>query len=104
MSRYFVYILKCIDNSFYTGFTNDIERRLSEHNAGLNPNSYTHKRRPVELVFYEEFDNPDLAIEYEKKIKGWSRKKKQALIDENWEQLKELSECKNKTSHKLHKK
>lgn len=104
MSRYFVYILKCSDDSYYTGMTNDIERRLLEHENGFNHDSYTHSRRPVELVFYEEFDNPDLAIEYEKKIKGWSRKKKEALINENWDMLKKLSECRNSTSHKLYKK
>jgi len=104
VARYYVYILKCLDNSFYTGITNDLERRLTEHNTGRNPESYTYDKRPAELVFYEEFDNPDLAIEYEKKIKGWSHKKKQALIDENWELLKELSVCKNKSSHKFYKK
>jgi len=104
MAHYYVYILKCIDHSFYTGITNDLERRLTEHNAGRNPESYTYDKRPVELVFYEEFDNPYLAIEYEKKIKGWSHKKKQALIDKNWDLLQELSVCKNKSSHKYYKK
>ncbi len=104
MARYYVYILKCNDGSFYTGITNDLECRLNEHNAGINPEAYTFDRRPVELVFFEEFDTPVLAIEYEKKIKGWSHRKKQALIDENWDLLKELSVCKNKTSHKHYRK
>lgn len=104
MGRYYVYILKCSDSSYYTGITNDIERRLQEHENGNNHDSYTFSRRPVKLVFYEEFDNPDLAIEYEKKIKGWTRKKKEALINENWNDLKKLSECRNKTSHKFYKK
>jgi putative endonuclease len=101
---YFVYILKCVDNSYYTGFTNDLERRLAEHESGINPDCYTFQRRPIELVFYEEFDNPDLAIEYEKKIKGWTRKKKEALINGNWDILPSLSECRNSTSHKFYKK
>ncbi|MBA7553482.1 hypothetical protein ES705_46074 [subsurface metagenome] len=104
MARYYVYILKCTDGSYYTGITNDLERRFSEHSAGINPEFYTYKRRPVELVFYEEFDDPELAIEYEKKIKGWTRKKKEALINEDWDLLKELSVCKNETSHKLYNK
>jgi putative endonuclease len=83
--------------------TNDLERRIHEHTAGSYPGSYTYSKRPVQLVFYEEFDNPEGAFEYEKKIKRWSRKKKQALIDGNWDQLKELSACKNKTSHRYYR-
>ncbi|WPR71625.1 GIY-YIG nuclease family protein [Flavobacterium sp. NG2] len=87
MKTYFVYILKCADDSFYTGITNDLERRLYEHNVGFNKDSYTFKRRPVELVWYEMFTEPTQAIMIEKKIKGWSRRKKQALIDEDWDKL-----------------
>ncbi|WP_317133615.1 GIY-YIG nuclease family protein [Flavobacterium sp. GSA192] len=81
MKTYFVYILKCADDSFYTGITNNLERRLSEHNAGIDKDAYTFKRRPVELVWFEMFTEPTQAIMIEKKIKGWSRRKKQALID-----------------------
>ena len=104
MKYYYVYILTCADNSYYTGFTNDLERRYAEHVSGLNPDCYTYGRRPVRLVFYEEFDNPDLAIEYEKKIKGWTRKKKEALINGDFDLLKSFSECKNSTSHKFYQK
>jgi putative endonuclease len=96
MKRYYVYILKCSDNSYYTGVTNDIERRLNEHNLGLNKESYTYNKRPLNLVFYTEFK----AISFEKQVKGWSRKKKEAIINDRWEDLKKLSECSNKTSHK----
>ena len=96
-----VYILKCSDNSYYVGVTNNVERRLEEHNSGLNRNSYTFKRRPLELVYYESFQTADDAIKFEKKIKGWTRKKKEALINENWNELKIFSECKNKISHKF---
>ena len=91
MKLYFVYILKCKDDSFYTGFTNDLERRLYEHNAGISKESYTFDKRPVELVWFETFTNPSHAIEIEKKIKGRSIRKKQALIDEDWDKLVKFS-------------
>lgn len=55
MKQYFVYILLCSDNSYYTGITNDLERRMYEHQHGMDPGSYTGKRRPVKLVFQEMF-------------------------------------------------
>ncbi len=91
MKLYFVYLLKCKDNSFYTGFTNDLDRRLYEHNAGLSKEAYTYNKRPVELVWFEMFTEPTQAILIEKKIKGWSRRKKQALIDEDWDKLVRFS-------------
>lgn len=87
MKNYFVYILKCKDGSFYTGITNNLERRMFEHNSGFDKETYTYQRRPVELVWFEMFTEPSQAIIFEKKIKGWSRRKKQALIDENWDRL-----------------
>ncbi len=100
MKFYYVYILKCNDNSLYVGITSDIERRLMEHNAGKYPEAYTHSRRPVALAFCQDFTNPNQAIEFEKKIKKWSRVKKQSLIDENFDKLQGLSECRNATHHK----
>ncbi|WP_167615234.1 GIY-YIG nuclease family protein [Maribellus sediminis] len=97
MKTFYVYILKCKDDSFYTGITNDIERRLKEHNEGTSPNSYTYNRRPVRLMFFETFLDFQVAERWEKQIKGWSRKKKQVLIDKNWEKLKEYSVCQNGT-------
>ncbi|MBO9692439.1 GIY-YIG nuclease family protein [Chryseobacterium sp.] len=91
MKIYYVYIVKCSDNSYYTGFTNDLERRINEHNDGLNPESYTYTRKPVELVFYYEFNDATQAISFEKQIKGWSRKKKEAIINDNWDLLPMLS-------------
>lgn len=100
-SRYlYVYILKCSDETCYTGITNSPERRIEEHNSGLNKNCYTHKRLPVEMIYCEKFTDFNLAISWEKKIKDWSRKKKEALIKENWDQLKILAACKNYSSHK----
>ncbi|MBL4715800.1 MAG: hypothetical protein COC01_04440 [Bacteroidetes bacterium] len=100
MLNYTVYILKCNDQTYYTGITNDIERRIDEHETGQNEQCYTFSRRPLELLFTEHFSTPIQAIEFEKQIKGWSRKKKEALINNSWEQLPEFSKCLNETSHK----
>ena len=91
MKNYFVYIVKCKDDSFYTGITNNLERRLFEHNIGFDTQAYTYQIRPVELVWFEIFTEPSQAIMFEKKIKGWSRRKKQALIDQDWDKLVEYS-------------
>ena len=100
MKQYFVYILKCSDNSYYTGITSDLEGRLVKHQSGYYPESYTHTRRPVELVFYTEFNDVEQAISFEKRVKGWSRKKKEAIIKDNWNLLPKLSICKNETHSK----
>ena len=87
----FVYILECSDSSYYVGVTNNIEKRVSEHNDGLDIGCYTYIRRPVKLAYYNEFsDNMD-AIRAEKQLKGWARAKKKALIDGDIELLMLLS-------------
>jgi len=90
MKTGFVYIIKCSDDSYYTGVTNDPERRLYEHQAGL-VKGYTHSRRPVNLVWCSEEMDIWSAIETEKRIKGWRRVKKEALIKGEQEKLPELS-------------
>ena len=95
----YVYILKCSDNSFYTGITNNPERRFKQHSLGINIEAYTYNRRPLELVYCELFTDFNLAIEWETRIKKWSRAKKEALIKDNWKHLIELAACKNVTSH-----
>ena len=100
MKFYYVYILRCNDNSLYVGVTSNIERRVIEHNEGKYQDAYTYSKRPVALVFYENFTEPNQAIEFEKKIKKWSRTKKQALIDGDFDNLQSLSECRNATHHK----
>lgn len=98
-----VYILLCADGTYFTGVTNNLERRLNDHEVGRDNDSYTYSRRPVQLVFYEVYDSPALAIAWEKRIKKWSKAKKEALINENWEKLKELSVCRNDTRY-IHRK
>jgi putative endonuclease len=104
MQNYYVYILKCNDKSYYTGITNNFERRLDEHLSGLNPKSYTYERRPLELVWIESFIDPDIAIMTEKKIKGWSRRKKEALINEDWGKLVEYSKNYTQFENQIKKK
>jgi len=91
MNYYYVYILKCSDDSYYIGVTNNPNRRLAEHMDGKNPESYTFSRRPVEIVYSEYFTDPNEAIVWEKKIKGWSRRKKEALINDDYGSLVEFS-------------
>lgn len=78
----------CSDNTFYTGITSDIEKRVSQHQQGIAPDSYTHSRRPVKLVYFEEYQYVHDAISREKQIKDWSQAKKKALIDKDMNKLK----------------
>ena len=91
MKFYYVYILLCADNTYYTGMTNHLEQRIAQHQNAFKSFAYTSNRLPVKLVWHLQCDNPNDAIAIEKQIKGWSRKKKQALIDENWEDLVRFS-------------
>jgi putative endonuclease len=91
MKQYFVYILLCSDNSYYTGITNDLDRRLYDHKNGIDPKAYTFKRRPVKMVFQEMFSDVNQAIAFEKQVKGWRRAKKEAIIRGDWELLPGLS-------------
>ena len=95
--NYYTYILKCSDDKYYTGVTDNIERRIWEHQNGIDPKCYTYSRRPVELVYSESFPEVIYAIMREKQIKGWSRKKKEALISEKFNELPDLS--KSNTKH-----
>jgi putative endonuclease len=95
----YMYILLCSNGHYYTGSTNDLERRLIEHQNGEGAN-FTRKHLPVELVYYEEFDRIDDAFYREKQVQGWSRKKKEALIKGENNTLHELSECRNKTNYR----
>ena len=97
MKIYYVYILKCSDNTYYTGITSNLEIRVIEHKSGKHKDSYTYSRRPVSLVFYSEFTEPSKAIETEKQIKKWSKAKKEALINNEFEKLPNLSKKKFKS-------
>lgn len=68
-------MLKCIDNSYYLGITNNLEKRIIEHNTSSDRKAYTYSRKPVELVWFQKFTDPNEAIKREKQLKGWSRRK-----------------------------
>jgi putative endonuclease len=88
---YIVYILECADGSYYTGSTNNLPKRLWEHQQGVEPSSYTYSRRPVKLVWAsEETQHYYDALRWERQIKGWSRVKKQALIHGEFDTLHEI--------------
>ena len=91
MKQSYVYILKCADGTYYTGVTSNLKKRFYEHNTGIHPDSYTFKRRPLKLVFYCEFTDINLAIEKEKQIKKWSKAKKEALINGEYDALVNLA-------------
>lgn len=95
----YMYILKCANDLYYTGSTNNIEKRILEHQSGLGAN-FTRKHLPVQLVYFEEFSRIDDAFYREKQIQGWSRKKKEALICGKTNLLNELADCKNASHFK----
>jgi putative endonuclease len=87
----YLYILKCNDGTYYTGVTNDLDKRVVQHNSGINKDAYTYTRRPVVLMWHEIFNDYNLAFDWETRIKKWSAKKKEALIRGDFALLKELS-------------
>jgi predicted GIY-YIG superfamily endonuclease len=93
MNTFYVYILKCSDNSYYVGHTDNMEKRFSEHNL-RKFSGYTSRRLPLKLMFIQTFNTHEEAFLVERKIKKWSRVKKEALISKNWEQLTKLARCK----------
>ncbi len=94
MKASYIYILLCSDGTYYTGVTSNLWARVQKHESGFYPKCYTAKRRPLSLVFYAEFTSISIAIEMEKKIKKWSKAKKKALIDGDYESLKNLAKKK----------
>ncbi len=93
MSGSWVYILKCSDGTYYTGLTrNEMpEAREWQHNNATFPEAYTSSRRPVKLVYSEHLELVTDAIAAERKIKGWSRAKKEALISSDWRLVQQLA-------------
>jgi len=81
MMSYFVYIVKCVDNSFYVGCTNNLEKRLKQHNESKWGAHYTKIRRPIILKYSEEFKTLKEARRREAEIKGWRKKKKLILVN-----------------------
>ncbi len=87
---FYAYILLCADNSFYTGHTDHLENRIADHHCGRF-GGYSAKRRPVRLVWTQDFPTRHEALSAERQIKGWSRAKKLALIDGDWDRVSLLA-------------
>ena len=87
---FYAYMLRCSDGSFYVGHTDDLDLRIAHHIHGTF-GGYTARRRPVTLVWTDTFQTRIEALTVERKIKGWSRAKKQALIEGDWERISQLA-------------
>ncbi len=92
---FWVYMLRCSDGSYYTGHTDNLEKRIAEHQVSEIP-CYTSTRLPIELVFSQEFQSRVEALERERQVKGWSRAKKEALMRGDWEKLPWLSSSRSR--------
>jgi len=97
MKYYYTYMVLCSDGKFYTGITNDPERREAEHNDGKYPKAWTITRRPVRLVYTQEFQWVLDAIDWEKRLKKWSAGKKRALVNGDYDAIHVLAKCVNAT-------
>ena len=93
---FWTYMLKCADDSYYVGHTEDLEHRLGQHQTGTFVTCYTYKRRPLQLVWSQDFGSRIEALEAERRIKGWSRAKKQALVAGEWSEIGRLAGGKNR--------
>ncbi len=89
--QFYVYILKCANGAYYIGHTDNIERRLSEHYLGAISNCYTKDKRPLELMLVQSFPTRDDAFHAERQLKGWSRKKKEAFMKNDWQTIQKLN-------------
>jgi len=99
---YFVYILMCSDGTYYIGLTNDLLKCFIEHEEGRYTNCYTFKRRPLLLMYYETIPFLKEAVERETQLKKWSRKKKEALMQQDYHKLHLLAQCQN-LSHYMYR-
>ncbi|HCS26988.1 MAG TPA: GIY-YIG nuclease family protein [Spongiibacteraceae bacterium] len=91
MKPFWVYILRCSDNSYYTGHTDNLDHRIAQHNAGYIAGCYTASRLPVTLAFSQPCATRAEALSAERQIKGWSRKKKEAMMRGDWVEVSRLA-------------
>ena len=88
---FFVYVLKCSDGSYYTGHTENLAIRLAQHNQRYSPSCYTFNRLPIELIFQQAHVTRAEALAAERQTKGWSRKKKEAMMKGDWAEVSRFS-------------
>jgi putative endonuclease len=81
MEAYSIYILHCSDDTYYTGLTTDLKRRVREHVSGKHHRAYTYSRRPVRLVWHEVVEGKEVAMAREKQVKAMSPRRKERLIE-----------------------
>ena len=93
---FYAYILRCANGAYYAGHTDDLEQRIAQHRTGAL-GGYTAKHRPVTLVWSDSFQTRDDAFAAERKLKGWGRAKKEALMAGDWERISELARCRSGT-------
>ncbi len=93
---FWTYMLECADGSYYVGHSEDLEYRLAQHASGTFRNCYTYKRRPLRLIWSQAFPGRVEALEAERRIKGWSRAKKQALVAGDWGRINQLGRGKHR--------
>ncbi len=91
---FWVYILKCVDGSYYTGHTDNLEIRINQHKTGECA-GYTATRLPLEFIWSQEFNTREEALAAERQIKGWSRKKKEAMMRGDWAEVSRLAQSKS---------
>ena len=91
--QFFVDILRCANGTYYVGSHrgDDVMTRVHERNQGRDPKAYTYNRRPVELLWSEVFEDPNDMVDAERRLKGWSRAKKEAYIKGDLSKLKSLA-------------
>jgi putative endonuclease len=90
---FWVYILRCAEGSYYTGHTDDLDLRVAKHQLG-EIDGYTSTRRPIELVYAQECATREEALSAELQIKGWGRKKKEAMMRGDWNEVRRLAASK----------
>jgi len=90
MMQFWVYMLRCSDGSYYTGHIDNLEGRLWQHQQGIGC-EWTRRRRPVQLVWHAVFESREEALGAERRIKGWSRARKEALIRGDWAEIGQLA-------------
>ena len=87
---FYVYILHCSDDSYYTGHTDNLEMRMAEHQSG-ECGGYTATRMPVQLLWSQDCTTREEALAAEQQIKGWSRKKKEAMMRDDWKAVQQFA-------------
>jgi putative endonuclease len=91
VKTFWVYVLRCADDSFYVGVTSNLEQRIAQHHHGFFRSCYTYKRRPLLLEHSASYATADQAFAAEKRIKGWSHAKKLAFVRGDWDEVRHLA-------------